>query len=136
VPTVLKLATRSERMFKTQLTKAAKEAPNFAGHYNFAFWGCGSNCAAGALIDLQTGEVFQPPLAAPNGGGWERWIISGGMMEDSGIEFHPDSRLVVVRSGLNFSERLQKNVPDVHYFVWEERHFRYVLRVSGKQSAR
>jgi hypothetical protein len=38
----LKLKTRSERMFRTELLKAAKELPNFAGHYRITFWGCGS----------------------------------------------------------------------------------------------
>lgn len=112
-PAVLKPATHSERMFRTQLTNAAKKAPNFAGHYRFTFWGCGSNCAAGALIDLQTGEVFPPPMADPDGKGWERWMISGGMMEDSGIEFRLSSRMVVVRGGVNYSERLHRNIPDV-----------------------
>src|ERR1022692_1686644 len=32
-PGSLKLTTASERMFRTNLRNAAKEAPNFAGHY-------------------------------------------------------------------------------------------------------
>src|SRR5690242_7254065 len=59
----LKLPLRSERMFQTQLVNAAKERPNFAGHYRFTYWGCGSFCSAAALVDLQTGDVFPPPLA-------------------------------------------------------------------------
>lgn len=41
-----KLPTPSERMFRTNLTNAAKEQPNFAGHYRVTYWGCGSNCSA------------------------------------------------------------------------------------------
>src|SRR5258708_39476447 len=70
----LELTTRSERMFRTNLTNAAMEPANFAGHYRFTFWGCGSMCGAGALIDLQTGDVFPPPLGA-HGNGWARWIM-------------------------------------------------------------
>jgi hypothetical protein len=132
-PAPLKLTTRSERMFKTQLTKAVNEPPNFAGHYRFAIWGCGSDCGAGALIDLKTGEVFQPPLGA-HGHGWDHWIISAALFEGSGVESHPESRLVIIRSGINYSERLQRNVPDVHFFVWEDNRFRQILFVSGKQS--
>jgi len=51
----VKLTSRSETMFRTRLTEASLEKPNFAGHYRFAFWGCGSNCAAGAIVDLETG---------------------------------------------------------------------------------
>src|ERR1051325_4969852 len=50
----LKLTTSSERMFKTNLTAASQQSPNFAGHYRLTHWGCGSNCAAAALIDLKT----------------------------------------------------------------------------------
>ena len=57
----VKLAGPDERMFRTQLTNGAKEQPNFAGHYRFVSWGCGSVCAAGAIIDLQTGDVYPPP---------------------------------------------------------------------------
>lgn len=130
----LKLTTRSERMFKTQLTNAAKEPPNFAGHYRITYWGCGSNCSAGALVDLQTGEVFPPALAKSNGTGWERWIECTACFEGANDEFHLDSRLMIVRCGLNYSERLQQNVPDVHYFVWEGGRFRQILFISGKQA--
>src|ERR1022692_4187763 len=68
----IKLVTRSERMFRTRLTEAAKEPPNFAGHYRITYWGCGSVCGAGALIDLETGNVCPPPLGG-NGEGWDRW---------------------------------------------------------------
>jgi hypothetical protein len=129
----LKLTNRSERMFRTQLTNAAKEPPNFAGHYRITYWGCGSNCAAGAMIDLQTGDVFPAPLAKSNGRGWERWIECAACFEGANDEFHLDSRLMIVRCGLNYSERLQKNITDTYYFLWEENRFRQLLHVPGKQ---
>ena len=135
-PAPLKLTTRSERMFRTQLTNAARDLPNFAAHYRIAYWGCGSNCSAGALVDLQTGDVFPPPLAKANGNGWERWIMCTACFDGANDEFHLDSRLMIVRCGLNYSERLAKNVPDVYYFVWEDSRFRQLLHISGKQSGR
>jgi hypothetical protein len=54
-------------MFRTRLTDAAKESPNFAGHYRFTIWGCGSECISGAIIHLETGKVFSPPLANEKG---------------------------------------------------------------------
>jgi hypothetical protein len=135
-PAPLKLMTRSERMFQTQLTNAAKEPPNFAGHYRITYWGCGSNCSAGALVDLQTGGVFPPPLSKSSGSGWERWIMCTACFDGADDEFHPDSRLMIVRCGLNYSERLQKNVPDTYYFLWERDGFRQLLFMSGKTSGK
>jgi hypothetical protein len=37
---------------------------NFAGHYCFVYWGCGSDCQHGAIVDLQTGNVYDGPTAA------------------------------------------------------------------------
>ena len=41
---------------------------------------------------------------------------------------------MIVRCGLNYSERLQKNVPDVYYYVWDDNRFHQLLFVSGKRS--
>jgi hypothetical protein len=128
----LKLITRSERMFRTQLTNAAKEPPNFAGHYRLTFWGCRSQCGAGAVIGLQTGLVFPPPLDAHEDG-WDRWIKSPALFEGSAIDFRRDSKLVVLKGGINYSEVLKANVPDVYYFVWEHSRFRQLLFISCKQ---
>jgi hypothetical protein len=133
-PANLRLTTVSERMFRTVLTNAAKKSPNFAGHYRVTYWGCGSNCSAGALIDLQTGDVFPLPMAQSDGKGWERWIECPASFEGANDEFRANSRLMIVRCGLNFSEHLKRNVPDTYYFVWEGRGFRLLMFVPGKCS--
>jgi len=73
----LKLKTTPERMFVTRLTDASKQPPDFAGHYRFAGWGCGSVCAAGAIIDLNTGVVYPPPFGR-KGTGAAHWIFTYG----------------------------------------------------------
>ena len=56
--------------------------------------------------------------------------------EGAGVDFRLDSRLVVVKGGINYSEALKANVPDVYYFIWEEGRFRQLLYVSGKWPGR
>ncbi|MSV32911.1 MAG: hypothetical protein EXQ57_10365 [Bryobacterales bacterium] len=108
------LRTASERLFKTNLTNAAKEPPDFAGHFNFAGWGCGSNCAAGAIIDLHTGIVYPPPGKSGNESGWDRWIFTLGIVEGNFVDYRKDSRLVIVRS-----QRW-----GIRAYIWENDHFR------------
>jgi len=36
---------------------------NFAGHYCFLWWGCGSDCQHAALVDVKTGVVYDGPTA-------------------------------------------------------------------------
>lgn len=125
--TPVKLTTRSERMFRARLSEAAKQPPDFAGHYKFAVWGCGSMCAAGAIIDLTSGRVYPPPLAGA-GQGWDRWISCPGMFEGTGYEYRVESRLMIVRCGSNFDKK-GRNRPDVYYLLWTDTMFKTLLHV-------
>lgn len=118
----VQLTSRSERLFRTQLREAALKAPDFAGHYRFAIWGCGTRCVGGALIDLGTGKVFQPPLA-PKKTGEEHWIFCTDWEKTRGAEYLPTSRLFVLHCA-----------EEVHYFVWEHDSFREIASSpAGKQ---
>lgn len=57
------LATKEQRAFRTRLRQAAKEKPNFAGHYIVTIWGCGTECISGAIIDARTGSVIMLPFS-------------------------------------------------------------------------
>ena len=128
-PTPPKLTSRSERLYRTRLTDAAKELPNFAGHYRFATWGCGSECISGAIIDLQSGDVYSPPSP----GDTAHFSVCESAYEDSGVDFRLDSRLILLRCGLNYSERLGKNVPDAYYFVWDGNSFKAVHHTGSRK---
>ena len=129
----LKPTTPAERTFRTRLTNAAKEPANFAGHYRLATWGCGSECISGAIIDLETGKVFSPPLATENSPAMH-FSVCQSAYENSGVDVRVNSRLLVLRCGLNYSERQQANVPDTHYFVWESERFHEILHFHGAGS--
>jgi len=49
------------RQYKTAIREAAKDGPDFAGHYTIAAWGCGSQCSNFSVIDALTGKVYIPP---------------------------------------------------------------------------
>lgn len=51
---------KDARLFRTNLRNAAKDGVNFAGNYALTYWGCGSSCGVGAIVDLKTGKVFFP----------------------------------------------------------------------------
>jgi hypothetical protein len=55
-----KLVSERARQFRTQLTSAAAEGPNFAGHFRVATWGCGTCCVDFGIIDLKSGDVWMP----------------------------------------------------------------------------
>jgi len=121
------LTNRYVRMFRTRLLQASREPANFAGHYRFEIWGCGSNCASGAIVDLATGQVIAPPLSKTG-----ELLACTSSFEGAGVDVRLDSRLMIVHCGLNFDERLQRNVPDVYYFALEDQRFRELAHLHGK----
>ena len=58
--------------------------------------------------------------------------MSPAFFESSAVDFRRESRLVVVKCGINYSEILKTNVPDVYYFLWEHDRFRPLLNILGK----
>lgn len=123
----LRLVRPDERMFRTRLEQAVRQAPDFAGHYRFAGWGCGSVCAAGAVIDLENGAVY-PPLRETEGQGWRRWIFAGGIVSGPFVEFRRDSRLVIVRE-----QDKNPALQQVRYYEWTGNRFRLIRRLLEKK---
>ncbi|WP_395048495.1 hypothetical protein [Flavobacterium sp.] len=65
--------------FRTRLQEAFKtDTINFAGHYTFVFWGCGSPCKISMVIDRLTGKIYESPTSS------------------IGYEFKSDSKMLIV----------------------------------------
>ena len=65
--------------FRTKLKEGySADTANFAGHYTFVYWGCGSTCQSSLLIDRKTGEVYDSPGAS------------------LGFDFRVDSRMLII----------------------------------------
>jgi len=60
----LELKNPEHRRFRTALRNGYKSGINFAGHYCLVYWGCGSPCQSGAIIDVTNGQVYDIPSAA------------------------------------------------------------------------
>lgn len=65
--------------FRTRLREGFNaDTANFAGHYTFVYWGCGSPCQSSLLIDRKTGIIYDSPGAS------------------LGYDFRVDSRMLIV----------------------------------------
>jgi hypothetical protein len=56
------IATKRQQLFRTQIHRAAKKGPNFAGRYTIARWGCGVACVMFAITDAASGVTYDPPF--------------------------------------------------------------------------
>lgn len=89
--------------FRTRLREGAEsEGINYGGKYTLVFWGCGSPCQSGAIIDRSTGSMIWLPTAS------------------LGYEFKADSTLLVVNP--NPADYWDDDIPE-----WLEREF-YILK--------
>ena len=86
---------------------------NFAGHYCFVYWGCGSPCKLSAVVDLNTGKVYDG--------------ISSGI----GYSFKKDSRLMVVNPP-DSTNWYDKTVPYAipEEYEWVDNEFRKIKTSS------
>jgi hypothetical protein len=76
---------------------------NFAGHYCFVYWGCGSPCKASAIVDLKTGIVYPGVTAAFD------------------YKFRRNSKLVIVDADKDTSSTAYKT----EYWLWNEHSKRF-----------
>lgn len=68
------------KMFKTRITEGCKDGINFAGYYTLIYWGCGTSCQYGVVVNRKTGEIID------------------GYQSSLGSEFRKDSEFVILNS--------------------------------------
>ncbi|MBU4210786.1 hypothetical protein KKC08_00810 [Patescibacteria group bacterium] len=85
--------------FHTAITNQVALGPNFAGHYTFATWGCGTSCLSYAIVDSISGKI----------------VLSDGALEEEHLTPHFDinSRLLVFNSKDDFEQYKGKNINEI-----------------------
>jgi hypothetical protein len=115
--------------FRTNLRNAAKEGVNFAGHYIFTTWGCGTNCSVSAIIDARNGRVFFPDQLEGAGFGFCE------LPDDTEpIVFKGNSRLLIL-SGFKGGDLEKKDGRcGIYYLEWTGTNFKQVQFVEKKRT--
>lgn len=105
------------KQFKTRIkTTYEQQGLNFAGHYCFVYWDCGSGCKMSIIIDLKTGKVFPGPTSS------------------TGYEFRKDSKRITINppyadyfnNGDNagyYRADCEWCIPEIWVWDEEKRHF-------------
>lgn len=100
------LATKEANQFRTMIRNGAREKPNFNGHYIVTIWGCGTDCAMGAIIDEITGKVVSLPVVAGT--------PEGVADDDAHFAYRLDSRLLVMNGMIREEPPMGS-----HYFTFD-----------------
>lgn len=79
----------------TKINESSRRDPDFAGHYILTSWGCGTSCVMFATIDVKNGSASIFPFSVSD---WPLDVLEP-------LEYHLNSRLLIVRGRLNEGER-------------------------------
>jgi hypothetical protein len=88
------------REYRTVIQNSASNGPNFAGHYTFVEWGCGSNCRRFAIVDAITGNT-----------------VYFSDFSYFGSRYQVDSNLLIISPPEFFVENAN---PNTRYFIMED----------------
>ena len=110
-----------DRNYRTRLREAARETPNFAGHYIIAAWGCGAGCLMGAVIDANTGKVYWFPHTICC------WNETNRDEDFKPIEFRPNSRLIVF-TGLRDEKDGDQGA---HFYEFDGKRFKLIRTIAA-----
>lgn len=105
--------------FRSQLGSA--KIANFAGHYAFVTWGCGTMCQSGALLDLRTGKSLDIAPLDLGCGTMEHQVSSSLVIWGADTTAHTYSRCRAL-------------LP--RYFIWERDSLRELHDPSGMSPTR
>ncbi|MBS1914073.1 MAG: hypothetical protein JST22_18950 [Bacteroidetes bacterium] len=117
-PVPAKPQSAEAKLYRTAIKEGAKEGPNFAGSYTVVTWGCGTACLMFAIVDGRTGKVFVAPFTVSMGEHLEQ--------EEDLIEFHPDSKLLIVTGDIN-----EKNYGK-YFYKWDKGRLTLLRRSEAK----
>ena len=95
--------------FKTVISELYDTTPiNFGGYYIIAFWGCGSDCLEGVMIDTRDGKVYDLPT--------KKGYIAFG----NGIENHGNSVLLITSYASEYIPETTNREVEITYWLWNE----------------
>jgi hypothetical protein len=149
IPAAPVLLTADQRLFRTRIREGVAKGtgvlrdgkeqpgPNFAGHYIVVAWACGSPCGMMAIVDAQTGKVYDPPISKgfllpplpetnpDNPEEYVPWVAD--------VAFRLSSSLMIVRANPDPSKG---RTNFAHYFVWKDNQWNLIgrtpLQINGR----
>jgi hypothetical protein len=124
------------RMYRTVLRREIAQGPNFAGHYRFAIWGCGSSCAMFAVVNLNTGRVIAPEGFYATSTVYfeaeDKKFFRGSQSGDEVFGFRKDSRLLGILGDLDEDESRE----GAFYFVLDHERLRLIHSTPMKKNCK
>ena len=119
LPAVPDVRIGQAHFYRTAIRQAAKNGPDFAGHYVIVQIGCGAATACLAIADTLTGRVFFPPKL---GAATALLVDTPDDEKFSTLNYRRSSRLLILVGTPNEDP----NTEGMSYYVWRANRLRLV----------
>lgn len=136
VPAAPQFKTPGQQVFRAVIREATRKGPNFAGHYTIADWGCGTSCESVAVIDAETGAVYDGPFGQlPKAGlyygdGLRYDRDAKGSYNYDELSYRLNSRLLIARGCPNFKDCAG------YFYEWTGSEFKLLRKVLATPEPR
>jgi hypothetical protein len=113
--------------FRSEVLRQESRGANFAGAFILVQVNCGSDCVYIAVADESTGAVYvrMPFYSLLN----EPDLKRGSRSYWKGLEYTPDSRLLVAEGCFDMTAELGKGYCGRNYYEWKGNHFQLLKSV-------
>ena len=141
-PAAPHILTPQQRMYRTRIREGVEKGweafwdskdqkgPNLAGHMIVIQWGCGAPCMMMAVVDAQTGTVYNPPISFDGIGTQSLSLplltLGNRFSSNPEVAFRLDSDLMVIKATPKQSEQ---HPSYTYYFLWQEGGWKLLRRV-------
>ena len=105
------------------IREAAAKGANFTGRYAVAEWGCGAGCVQMAVVDTQSGAVFEGPFGALPGGALA--VDGGGEADQLGVFYRWTARFSLRAAAPN------EKACGTYYYRWNGAQFQLPRQKRG-----
>ena len=109
------------RRYQTRILSGATGRPNFAGAFYAVVWGCGSGCAALAVVDGRTGVIYGPP------GTRDALIATSSTENCPGVGVRPNSPLIFIDHSVMTTGVCRRS-----FYEWRDLRYRFIRTVEVK----
>lgn len=122
---------QTDAEFDRQMVAAAKQGPDFAGHYAIVGWSCGFVCVNMVIVDVRTGRIFHTPFVG---------VGQCRNPDAEMISFRLNSRLLILKGSLEIPDWKTHTFDDgpcgTFYYVWNRNRLQLIRSIPEKPESR
>jgi hypothetical protein len=118
---------KADPKFRKAVTLAVGHGVDFGGAFTLVGTSCGTDCVFIAVVDLRTGEVH---TKMPFFSLLRDWDPKTGRATWAGLEFRPDSRLLIAEGRFDATSGVGGSRPERRYYEWTGDRFRLLTSIA------